>query len=273
MLINALIMKIKPVLSFALCYMFISVTVFGQTPPESKPEPEVNLGGRLDKFIPDSIFLTDEHFQKVNLKSLINKPTIISFVYYRCPGICSPLMDGLSEVMNKTDMVLGKDYQTLTISFSPTETIDLGLKKKINYLHEMKNPNAQEGWRFFCGDSANLAKATNALGFRYKRSGNDYIHAAGIIMISPEGKITRYLYGTNFLPFELKMAVIEASRGQSGPTINKVLQYCFSYDPRGQQYVLNITTISGIVILFFALIFFSILAIRPLFRKKSPKTA
>jgi protein SCO1 len=266
-------MKIKPVLSFALFYLIFSFNIFGQTPPDSKSEPEVNLGGKLDKYIPDSIFLIDEHFQKVNLKSLITKPTIISFVYYRCPGICSPLMDGMSEVMNKSDMVLGKDYQTFTISFSPSETIDLGLKKKINYLHEMKNPNAQEGWRFFCGDSLNLAKATNALGFKYKKTGNDYIHAAGIIMISPDGKITRYLYGTNFLPFELKMAVIEASKGQSGPTINKVLQYCYSYDPHGQRYVLNITTISGIVILFFALIFFFILAFRPLFRKKLPKTA
>jgi protein SCO1/2 len=266
-------MKTKPILGLALYYLVFSFTLLAQSPPDAKNEPEVNLGGRLDKFIPDSIFLIDEHFQQINLKSLINKPTIISFVYYRCPGICSPLMDGMAEVMNKSNMVLGKDYQTFTISFSPTETMDLGIKKKINYLHEMKNPNAQEGWRFFCGDSANLTKATNALGFRYKRSGNDYIHAAGIIMISPEGKITRYLYGTSFLPFELKMAVIEASKGQSGPTINKVLQYCYSYDPHGQQYVLNITTISGIVILFFALIFFFILAIRPFLRKKIHKTA
>ena len=266
-------MKINPVLGFVLCYLLFPVAVLAQTPPEGKNEPEVNLGGRLDKYLPDSIFLIDEHFQKVNIKSLINKPTIISFVYYRCPGICSPLMDGLSEVMNKSNMVLGKDYQTFTISFSPTETMDLGIKKKVNYLHEMKNPNAEEGWRFFCGDSANLSKATNALGFRYKRSGNDYIHAAGIIMLSPDGKVTRYLYGTSFLPFELKMAVIEASKGQSGPTINKVLQYCYSYDPHGQQYVLNITTISGIVIIFFALIFFFILAIRPLFRKKIHKIA
>jgi protein SCO1 len=266
-------MKSKPKVGLALFYLVFSFALSAQTPPDKSNEPEVNLGGRLDKYVPDSIFLIDEQFQKINLKSLINKPTIISFVYYRCPGICSPLMDGLSEVMNKSTMVLGKDYQTFTISFSPTETIELGIKKKINYLHEMKNPLAQAGWRFFCGDSLNLAKVTNALGFRYKRSGNDYIHAAGIIMISPEGKITRYLYGTSFLPFELKMAVIEASKEQSGPTINKVLQYCFSYDPRGQQYVLNITTISGIVIISFALIFFFILAIRPLFRRKIHKTA
>jgi protein SCO1 len=266
-------MKAKTLLSFALYNFLFSIALLAQTPPDGSNEPEVSLGGRLDKFVPDSIFLTDEHFQRVNLKSLINKPTIISFVYYRCPGICSPLMDGLAEVMNKSNMILGKDYQTLTISFSPSETIDLGIKKKFNYLHGMKNPNAQDGWLFFCGDSLNLVKATSALGFRYKRTGNDYIHAAGIIMVSPQAKITRYLYGISFLPFELKMAVIEASKGQSGPTINKVLQYCYSYDPHGQQYVLNITTISGIVILFFALLFFFILAIRPLFRKKIHKTA
>jgi protein SCO1 len=251
-----------------LVWLFFFWPVFllsAQLPPAA---PEIGIDEKLNTFVPENIQLYDEHFQLVNLKKLIDKPTIVSFVYFRCPGICSPLMAGMADAMDHTDMVLGKDYQAFTISFDPAETMDLGLKKKINYLHEMKNAQAQQNWRFFVGDSANIAKATDAFGFNYKKVGNDYIHAAAIMIVSPDGKITRYLYGTSFLPFEVKMALIEASKGQSGPTINKVLEYCFSYDPRGQQYVLNVTKVSGSIIIFIALIIFTFLAIKPKFQKK-----
>jgi protein SCO1/2 len=94
-----------------------------------------------------------------------------------------------------------------------------------------------------------LAKATEALGFRYKKAGNDFLHSATLIFISPEGKITRYLNGTYFLPFEFKMAITESSKGQSGPTINKILQYCYGYDSQAQRYVLDVTKVGGGLIL------------------------
>jgi protein SCO1 len=246
--------------------LWLAMPLSAQIPPTS---PEIGIEEKLNTIIPENIQLYDEHFQLVDLKKMIDKPTIVSFVYYRCPGICSPLMAGMADAMDHTDMLLGKDYQAFTISFDPAETMDLGLKKKINYLHEMKNTQAQENWRFFVGDSANIAKATAAFGFNYKKVGNDYIHAAAIMIVSPDGKITRYLYGTSFLPFEVKLALIEASKGQSGPTINKVLEYCFSYDPRGQQYVLNVTKVSGSIIIFIALIIFSFLTIRPKLKRKA----
>ena len=152
------------------------------------------------------------------------------------------------------------------------ETIDLAIKKKKNYQTLITNQNTQDGWKFFTSDSANIAKVTEALGFRYIKSGNDYTHAATLIMLSPEGKITRYLNGTYFLPFEFKLALLEASDGVSGPTINKILQYCYSYDPVGKAYVLNVTRISGTLILFLALIVFLFLIIRRPRRKNYPKT-
>ena len=252
--------------------MLLPIMAIAQSPIANISNPEIDLGGKLDQFVPDSIMLTDEDNQKVDLKSLINKPTIVSFVYFRCPGICSPLMDGMAAAMDNCDMQIGKDYQAFTISFDPSETMDLGVKKKSNYIHEMKNPNAKEGWRFFTGDSANIARATAAFGFKYKKTGNDYIHAAGIMVVSPKGKITRYLYGTTFLPFELKMAMVEAGRGQSGPAINKVLLFCYAYDPQGQTYALNVTRVSGIMILFIALFIFAYLGLKPLLRKKVQKT-
>ena len=227
-------------------------------------DTEIGIDEHLDQYLPKDIYLIGEDSQKVVLTDLIDKPTIINYVYFRCPGICSPLMEGLSEVMDKTDLVAGKDYQVFTISFDPRETIDLGIRKKKNYLNLVhKKESIREGWKFFVSDSASIIKGTDAVGFRYKKNGNDFLHAASIVVVSPEGKITRYLNGITFLPFNFKMAVIEASKGQSNPTINKVLQYCFSYDPVGKTYVLNVTKIAGTIILFIAVVVFLVLIFKP----------
>ncbi len=225
---------------------------------------EVGIVEHLDEFIPKDIYLIDENNQKVLLTDLIDKPTIINWVYFRCPGICSPLMEGLAKVMDESDLVPGVDYQVLTISFDPRETIDLGIRKKTNYLNLVnKKESIRKGWKFFVADSASIVKGTNATGFKYKRVGNDFTHAASICVVSPKGKITRYLNGIYFLPFDFKMAIIESAKGMSAPTINKIMQYCFSYDPVGQAYVLNVTKISGTLILFFAMVFFLILIFKP----------
>lgn len=246
-------------------FLLISVNIFGQKPfIDQRKDAEIGIVEHLDEFLPKDIYLTNENNQRVCLTDLIDKPTVINWVYYRCPGICSPLMEGLANVMDASDLKPGIDYQVLTISFDPRETIDLGVKKKANYLKLVnKKDEIAQGWHFFVADSANIVKGTNATGFKYKKAGNDFTHAASICMVSPKGKITRYLNGTSFLPFDFKMAVIESSKGMSSPTINKIMQYCFSYDPVGQAYVLNVTKISGTLILFFAVVFFLILIFKP----------
>ncbi len=246
-------------LSIFLFQIFVALTVVGQTiidPAATNDDVEIGVVEHLDEYLPDSISLTNEQGEQVWLSDLIDKPTVLNFVYFRCPGICSPLMEAVADVMDKSDLEPGKDYQVFTISFDPRETIDLGIMKKKNYLNLMNNKNkadaAKNGWTFFVSDSASIIHVTNATGFRYKKTGNDFLHAASLIVVSPDGKITRYLNGLNFLPFEWKMAMVEASKGQSGPTVNKVLRFCFSYDPKGQTYVLNVTKISGLLILIFA---------------------
>jgi protein SCO1/2 len=251
---------------------FCVINSFGQKVfDDQTKDPEIGIVEHLDEFLPTDIYLIDENNKRVVLTDLIDKPTIINWVYFRCPGICSPLMEGLAKVMDESDMVPGVDYQVLTISFDPRETIDLGIKKKANYLNLVSKKEAiAKGWHFFVSDSLSIAKGTNATGFKYKRTGMDFTHAASICMVSPKGKITRYLNGIYFLPFDFKMAVVESSKGMSAPTINKIMQYCFSYDPVGQAYVLNVTKISGTLILFFAFIFFLVLIFKPK-RKKINK--
>ncbi len=231
-------------------------------------DPEIGIIEKLETTLPSDIKLVNQEGDTVLLGNIVNKPTVLSFVYFRCPGICSPLMDGLADVIDRSDMNIGEDYQVFTISFDYRESTVLAANKHDNYLHMVKKEGAKKGWTFFTADSAAIRRITNATGFGFKRTGNDFVHAAALIVLSPERKITRYLNGIYFQPFEFKMALVEASKGKSGPTINRFLQYCYAYDPQGQRYVMNVTRVSGILIAFLALIFFLWLAVRPLFNKK-----
>ncbi|WP_430813020.1 SCO family protein [Carboxylicivirga sp. RSCT41] len=231
---------------------------------------KIGIIEHLDEYLPEDIHVIDINGDTVLLSSVIqNKPTVLNFVYYRCPGICTPLMDGITEVVNLSDMQLSQDYQIVTISFDYTENHELALKKRNNYSMIVEKEGMEKGWLFFTADSSNVAHLTKATGFSYKKTGNDFIHTAGLILISPDGKITRYLNGTYFLPFEFKLAVIEASKGIPGPTVNRILQFCYSYDPAGQAYVLNITKVAGILIIVIAGLVLLVLTIKP---KKTVKT-
>jgi protein SCO1/2 len=117
-------------------------------------------------------------------------------------------------------------------------------------------------WRFLTGDQENIHKLTDAIGFHFKRQGQDFLHPVSLVILSSEGKITRYIYGTEFLPFDLKMALMEASEGRVGPTLSKVLKFCFSYDPEGRKYVFNTLKVTGIVTLLFAFGFILFLVLK-----------
>ena len=223
--------------------MFISGNSFSQE--GDAPKPEIGIYERLGETIPSDIILTNEKGEKIELKSLITKPTIFSLVYFRCPGICSPLLNGMVKTVDKTDLEPGKDYNLITVSFDPTEGYQMAAEKKQNYMDELTRKIPPDSWRFLTSDSINSRKITDALGFKYKKEGNDFIHSAAIMVVSPEGKIVRYLYGTDYLPFDFKMAVTEASEGKVIPSVNKLVKMCFSFDPDGRRYVLNFTRIAG----------------------------
>lgn len=253
---------------FLLILILLSPVILHAQTAITPQDLEIGIDEHLDEFLPADIQVTGEDGQSTTLGELIDKPTIINLVYYRCPGICSPLMEGLAEVMGRVDLELGKDYQVLTISFDPRESIELGKRKKNNYLNLMSNPEpAREHWKFFVSDSQNVARLTEAVGFRYKKTGNDFLHAASITIVSPQGKITRYLNGTYFLPFEITLALTEASQGISAPTVNRILQFCFTYDPVGQKYVISMTRVAFPIITLTAVVIVLILVVRTSRRK------
>lgn len=234
-----------------------------------EPSPsDVGVDEKLGDMVPMNITFSDEYGKPVNLGQLINgKPTVVSLVYYRCPGICSPIMNGMSEVIDRLDMEAGKDYNVVTISFDPREDYLMASEKKKNYLASFKNKQVDENtWRFLTGDSTNIAIICNALGWKYIKQGDDFAHGAAIMILSPEGKVVRYLYGVEYLPFDFKMALTEASEGRTGATISKLMKLCFSYDPEGRKYVLDFTRVSGGIVLLLMSVFVVYLVVK---RKKS----
>jgi protein SCO1 len=241
--------------------------------PVNQNSPEIGIIEKLDQTIPPDLKLVNQDGDTVLFGNIVNKPTVLSFVYFRCPGICSPLMDGLADVINRSDLNIGKDYQVLTVSFDDREHTDLAASKHRNYLNLVKKEGADKGWTFFTADSSTISRITGAAGFEFKRTGNDFVHAAALVVLSPDRKITRYLNGIYFQPFELKMALVEASKGQSGPTINKILQFCYAYDPEGRHYVINVTRVSAVIIGFLLLMLFLYLALKPVFVRKQKVTA
>ncbi len=225
--------------------------------------PEVGIQEHLGRTVPLDLTFTDEEGNQVPLRSVITKPTIVTFVYFRCPGICSPLLTEVARTVDKMDLEPGRDYQILTLSFDHREKFDMAAEKKDNYLSTVRRPVPPTAWRFFTGDSAEIRKFTDAAGFYFKRDREDWIHAGALILLSPEGKITRYINGVSYLPFDVKMAVLEASNGTVSPTIATVLKFCYSYDPEGRTYALNITRIAMVLILLLAGIFVVVFLVIP----------
>jgi protein SCO1 len=217
-------------------------------------EVEIGIVEKLGQTIPLDLKFYNEKNDTVSLKSIINKPTILSFVYFDCPGLCSPLLDGIADVVSKTELSLGKDYDIITISFNTKDTPEKARQKKLNFVSKIKEEQ-RGSWTYLTGELGNIQKITEAAGFRYKPTGEDFAHPATIIILSPQGKITRYLYGITYLPFELKMAVIEAQKGQAQPTSNKIYEYCFAYDPQSKTYTLQFTRLMGSFVLILGLFF------------------
>lgn len=246
----------------------LGVSIGAGQPTQAVGVPEIGIVDKLGQTIPLDAEFYDEDGNLVALKDLISKPTILTFVYYRCPGICTPLLTDVSRVVAKLDYDLGSDYQIVTISFDHRETPEMAKSKKENYLSSIARPVDPKGWRFLTGDSATIRRVTGAAGFYFKQDGNDWIHAGCLVVISQAGMISRYIYGIQFLPFDVKMALIEASDGKVSPTIAKVLQFCYSYDPEARTYALNVTRIAGAVILILVGVFVVFFIVKPKRRKR-----
>jgi len=233
---------------------------------------DISLEDKLGQYISlDAAFL-DEGGRKIDLKSIIDKPTIIAPVYLGCMHECPLLLTGLARVLGKLELVQpGKDFQVITLSFDEHDTPAIARDKKPNYLTAIGKPFPADSWKFLTGDAGNIRKFTDSIGFRFQRdSEHDFSHPITLVVVAPGGKIVRYLEGVSFLPFEVTMALTEAAQGRVGSPTRKALMYCFSYDPHKKTYVFNVLKVTGTAMVLFVGSFFAYLMLST--RKKDKKS-
>ncbi len=232
----------------------ISITLIAQN--------KIGVYEKQGSYIPLDLEFVNEYNKTNTLQDVLdNKPTIMTLNYFDCPGLCSPLLNGVASVINKLDLKPYIDYKVLTISIEKNDTPFKAIMKKTNLLKSINIPFPPQSWTFLTSSNQKTIDAiTNAVGFKYEKrikdGVTDYIHAGMIIIISPRGKIIRYLNGTKYLPFDLKLAIYEAKEERSGPTIAKTLLYCFAYDAKSKTYVFQAEKVVGsfmfgIIFLFF----------------------
>lgn len=217
--------------------------------PAAKAGDYVAIEEHLGTYLPDQLSFTREDSCQILLLDMIRIPTLIAPVYYNCPGLCTPIMDGIVKLLNQTDLEIGKDFDVINISFHDSETPDLAALKKRNYISLLTDKSGGEDWHFLTGDSQNIANLLDALGYSVMRNGEDILHPASIMIISPDGQIVKYIHGTRYNPIEFKMAVQDASRGKIIPTITRAMKICFNYEPEGRNKQKSVTILGFILMI------------------------
>ena len=198
---------------------------------------------KLGETVDINLTFLDEKGNSVTLKQLMNgKPTILTLNYFRCAGICTPQLNELAKTLGRLDLAENTDYKVVTISFAEDEPFAIAAAKRKNMITSIPRDYVTNAWRFAIGENNNSHVLSDQVGFVFEKTVSDlgkvdYIHGAALIILSPDGKITRYLNGVEQLPFDVKMALTEASSGTVGPTVAKMVEYCFSYDPKGRTYI------------------------------------
>ncbi|MGE5446464.1 MAG: SCO family protein [Ignavibacteriales bacterium] len=219
---------------------------------------DVGINEKLGSNIPLDLTFRDEQNNPVKLRDFFRdeKPVILTLNYYECPLLCTYVLNGVLDVVNKLDSLsLGRDFRIVTVSFNPSETPELARKKAANYLKELKNVQpSQKDWHFLTGDEENISRITQAVGFRYKKDRDQFAHPSVVAILTPRGKISRYFYGIQYEPKDLRLALLEASQGEIGSSkiLNQILLYCYHFDPVGKRYALqalNVVKAGGVVTL------------------------
>jgi protein SCO1/2 len=229
-------------------------------PPMAVGQPEIlqeigwdqNLGEK----IPLDLAFKDEEGRDVVLADYFgDKPVVLSLVYYECPMLCTISLNGLARALEVLSFVPGQEFEVLTVSFDANEGTQLAAAKKRAYMASYeKSEEGAQGWHFLTGDEESVNRLTRAVGFRFAwdEETKQFAHPAGILVAAPDGTITHYLFGVEYSPKDLRLALVAAGQGEVGNAVDQVLLYCFQYDPKTGRYsaaILNIVRIAGVVTL------------------------
>ncbi len=210
-------------------------------PANTRPPRLENVGieQHLDAQVPPDLIFRDDSGKTVKLGDYFGrKPLILNLVYYNCTMLCGEALAGLASAMRLVKFDIGNEFDVVTVSFDPRETPEMAAAKKKDYVKRYGRANASAGWHFLTGQPESINALTKVVGFQYQydAKSNQYAHATAIMVLTPQGRISRYFYGVDFPPKDLRMGLVEASQGKIGNAVDAVLLYCYHYNPETGKY-------------------------------------
>ncbi len=240
-------------------------------PGGGKPEilREIGFDQKLGGRISLDLAFRDESGREVRLADYFEeRPVVLSLVYYDCPMLCTLSLNGLARALKVLSFVPGQEFEVLTVSFDPRETPDLAAAKKKAYMAQYQRKEGARGWHFLTGDAAAVRTLTEAVGFRYVWDDDtqQFAHPAGIVVATPEGTISQYLFGVEYSPKDLRLALVDSAGGRIGNPIDQLLLYCYQYNPSSGRYsasILNLVRVGGLLTVVAMTAFILSMTLRP----------
>jgi protein SCO1/2 len=237
----------------------------------------VGIEQKLDQQIPLNLEFRDEYGQKVTLAKYFEakKPVLLAPVYFRCPMLCTQILSGLEGALRAVSFNPGKEFEIVAFSFDPKDTPESALSKKELYLRRYRRPDTKNGWHFLTGDETNIKALLDALGYRvkYDPKTDQYAHASGVMIATPEGRLSKYFYGVEFSPRDIRLGLVEASEDKIGNPVDAMLLFCFHYDPATGKYgavAMNLVRFAGAGFVLFGGVFLLIMFRRDFRRDRNP---
>ena len=254
--------------------LMLPYAIHGQKPPvearlqEGLPEElqEVAFEQMLDRPLPRETTFLDAAGRTVELGRYLGKrPAILAFVYHGCPMLCSLVLDGLVRGLRVLSLDVGSDFDVIVVSFDARDTPEMAAAKKRHVVQRYGREGSSNGWHFLTGTDASIGRLTRAVGFRYRydREKDQFAHASGIVVATLHGRISRYFYGIEYAPRDLRLGIVEASQGRIGSPVDQLLLYCFHYDPETGKYgfvVMSLLRIGAVATVLGLAVFILVLA-------------
>jgi len=212
----------------------------------------VGIDQKLDQQVPLNLLFKDEFGNRVPLSTYFKsgKPVVLALVYYRCPMLCTQILNGVASSLKAVSLDPGKDFEVVAISFDPKDTPETAASKKQLYMRRYGRPGTANGWHLLTGDAANIKALTDAVGYHYKYDAatDQFAHASGIMIATPEGRLSRYFYGVEYAPRDVRLGLVEASQNKIGNPVDQILLFCYHYDAATGKYgavVMNLVRFAG----------------------------
>lgn len=246
--------------AFTIAWFAVAVLTASLWPTSSRAQApkvfqQVGFDQQLDRQVPGSLTFRDHNGRTVTLDDYYGeKPIVLSLVYYECPMLCTLELNGLVRSLKTLEMSAGEDFTIVTISFDPSESPQLAAEKRERYLGEYQRASADDGWQFLTGDEDSIQQLCKAVGFRYVYDfeRDEYAHASGIVVLTPGGRVSRYFFGIEYAPKDLRLGLVESSAGKIGSAADHLLLLCYGYDPANGKYgflVMNALRLGGVATL------------------------